>query len=65
MIQNLRVRILVVGLGSIGTRHIKNLLKFNDVEIIILTKRKNVKLKHKRIKIFNQNAYRKNQKLRL
>ena len=53
MIQNLRVRILVVGLGSIGTRHIKNLLKFNDVEIIILTKRKNVKLKHKRIKIFN------------
>jgi predicted dehydrogenase len=34
------LKILVVGYGSIGKRHIKNLRNFQNIEIIILTKRK-------------------------
>ena len=34
------MRILVVGYGSIGKRHIENLSKFVDLEIIVCTKRK-------------------------
>ena len=46
--------ILVVGYGSIGTRHVKNILKSTDHRIIIYTKRLDLKhLNDKRIKIFN------------
>lgn len=34
------LKILVVGYGSIGKRHIKNLRNFQNIQIIILTKRK-------------------------
>jgi len=47
------VKILVVGYGSIGKRHVKNLLKYSKHEILVLTKRK---ISHKiepRVKIFN------------
>ena len=46
-------KILVVGYGSIGKRHVNNLLSIPNIEIIICTKRKNLKLANKRIKIFN------------
>ena len=42
-------KILVVGYGSIGKRHVKNLLKFSDVCVIICTKQK---LKSEKRKIF-------------
>ena len=32
------MKILIVGFGSIGKRHIQNLLKLNDIEIIVCTK---------------------------
>lgn len=32
------MKILVVGFGSIGKRHVKNLLELNDMEIIVCTK---------------------------
>ena len=36
-------KILVVGLGSIGVRHVNNLLEnFKDIKIIICTKRKEI-----------------------
>jgi predicted dehydrogenase len=47
-------KILFVGYGSIGARHVNNILKFTDHEIIICTKRMDLKsLNNKRIKIFN------------
>ncbi|WP_371504472.1 Gfo/Idh/MocA family protein [Nitrosopumilus adriaticus] len=33
---------LVVGLGSIGTRHVNNLMKYSDVDIIICSKRTDI-----------------------
>lgn len=36
-------KILIVGFGSIGRRHANNLLRTTDVQLIIFTKRKNVK----------------------
>ena len=36
------MKILVVGYGSIGKRHVKNLLENSDSEIIICTKNKNL-----------------------
>jgi predicted dehydrogenase len=44
-------KVLVVGYGSIGKRHVKNLLTFSDIEIILYTKRKDLKLNEKRIRI--------------
>ena len=38
-------KVLVVGFGSIGKRHIINLLTHSNVKIIVFTKRKNIKLK--------------------
>jgi len=38
-------KVLVIGLGSIGKRHIINLLVHTNVKIIVCTKRKNIKLK--------------------
>ncbi|MGI0057302.1 MAG: Gfo/Idh/MocA family protein, partial [Nitrosarchaeum sp.] len=47
------MKAIVVGYGSIGQRHVRNLLKFKDMEIIICTKRIHINLKHKnRIKVF-------------
>lgn len=47
------MKAIVVGFGSIGQRHVRNLLKFKDMEILICTKRTRIKLKNKnRIKVF-------------
>ena len=34
------LKTLIVGYGSIGKRHIQNLLNYSDIEIIVCTKRK-------------------------
>ena len=48
------MKILVVGYGSIGKRHIKNLKNYKNIEIIILTKRISDKfLKKEKYKIVN------------
>lgn len=41
------MRVLVVGYGSIGKRHVKNLSSFPNTEIIICTKQKNLKINNK------------------
>jgi len=46
-------KILVVGYGSIGKRHVKNLLEFSKCEILILTKQKISTDKETRIKYFD------------
>ena len=46
-------KILVVGYGSIGKRHVKNLLQFSKYEILILTKQKINNKKETRIKYFD------------
>ena len=40
---------LIVGYGSIGTRHAKNLLSIGNMKILILTKRKNLEINQKNI----------------
>ena len=45
-------RVLVVGYGSIGKRHVKNLLLNKSIKVIIVTKQKNL-LNNSRIKIVN------------
>lgn len=48
------MKILIVGLGSIGKRHLKNLLLSKDSQIIICSKQtKSEFSNHKNIKIFN------------
>ncbi len=47
------MKVLVVGYGSIGKRHIENLSKLKNIEIIVCTKRKYDKfLKQKKCKIY-------------
>ena len=47
------MKILIVGLGSIGRRHLKNLLLNKDYQIIICSKQTKSKFSnHKNIKIF-------------
>lgn len=46
-------KILVVGYGSIGKRHVKNLLNHSKHEILIFTKRKIKNEKESRVKVFN------------
>ena len=47
-------KILIVGYGSIGKRHTKNILSHTSHDIIILTNRKdNLPVVNKRIKIHN------------
>ncbi len=47
------MKALVVGYGSIGKRHIKNLSEFKDVDILVVTKRKyDIFLKKHNCKIF-------------
>ena len=45
------MKALVVGYGSIGKRHVKNLLTLSNIEIIIFTNRKDKNLK--KCKVFN------------
>ena len=48
------MKILVIGYGSIGKRHINNLSTIPKIEILVLTKRKNDDfLKKMKCKIFN------------
>tara|TARA_B110000014_G_scaffold42579_1_gene28141 strand:+ start:479 stop:1468 length:990 start_codon:yes stop_codon:yes gene_type:complete len=48
------LKILIVGLGSIGKRHMENIISKTNSEIIILTRRKDLDfLKKKNIKILN------------
>ena len=46
-------KILVVGYGSVGKRHINNLISIPNIEIIVCTKRKNLKFLNKKIKTYN------------
>ena len=41
------MKVLVIGYGSIGKRHVDNLLKYFNTEIIICTKRKDLKVNKK------------------
>lgn len=50
---NIMQKILIVGYGSIGKRHLKNLIKNYNVEIIICTKQKIENIKKKNIKIYS------------
>ena len=45
-------KILVVGYGSIGKRHIENLLSISNLEIIVCTKRNDVKKLKKHAKVY-------------
>jgi predicted dehydrogenase len=47
-------KILIVGYGSIGKRHVNNLLSIPNTEIIIYPKQKNLKFLNKKIKIYNK-----------
>lgn len=41
-------KILIVGYGSIGKRHLENFLRFKDIELIVYTKRKDLRSLEKR-----------------
>ena len=47
------MKILICGLGSIGLRHAKNLLKLGYKDIILFTSREIKENKLKKLKIFN------------
>lgn len=44
---------LIVGYGSIGTRHLKNLISIENMKILILTKRKNLEINQKNVKVIH------------
>ena len=46
-------KILIVGFGSIGKRHMENILAEKNMKIVICTKRDDLKFKNKNIKIVN------------
>ena len=46
-------KILVIGYGSIGKRHVRNLLEYTNSQIIIYTKRQDLNFKTKRVTITN------------
>ena len=46
-------KVLIVGYGSIGKRHVNNLLKESNFKIIICTKQKNLKFRNKRVTAYN------------
>ena len=54
-------KVLMVGFGSIGKRHVINLLTHSNVKIIVLTKRKNIKLekigKQKKISLLKSDKF--------
>ena len=45
-------KILVVGYGSIGKRHVENLLSISNLEIIVCTKRNDVNKLKKHAKVY-------------
>ena len=45
-------KILVVGYGSIGKRHIENLLSISNLEVIVCTKRKDIGKLKKHAKVY-------------
>ena len=47
------MKILVVGYGSIGRRHVKNLLSNTNFQILVYTKQKKISLPKKRCNVFN------------
>ena len=48
------MKILIIGFGSIAKRHVNNLIRNVDCEIIVYSRRKNIKfLDHNKIKILN------------
>jgi predicted dehydrogenase len=50
-------KILVVGYGSIGRRHVDNFLEFKDIQLIVYTKRNDLQLlKKKGVKVSNSLA---------
>lgn len=46
-------KILIVGYGSVGKRHVNNLVSIPNIEIIVCTKQKNLKFSNKKIKTYN------------
>jgi len=44
-------KILIVGFGSIGKRHMRNILSKKNIEVIICSKRNDLKFKEKNIKV--------------
>ena len=46
-------KILVVGYGSIGKRHVENLLSISNLEIIVCTKRNDINKLKKHIKVYH------------
>jgi predicted dehydrogenase len=47
------LKVVIIGYGSIGKRHCKNLSKIKNIEGLVVTKQKNVKLPSKKFKLFN------------
>lgn len=47
------MKVVIVGYGSIGKRHCKNLSKIKNIECFVVTKQRNVELPSKKFKIFN------------
>jgi len=48
------IKVLIVGYGSIGKRHLENFLQFKDIQLIVYTKRNDLQLlKKKGIKVSN------------
>ena len=45
-------KILIVGYGSVGKRHVNNLISIPNTEIIVCTKQKNLKFSNKKIKTY-------------
>ena len=51
------IKVLVVGYGSIGRRHVDNFLEFKDIQLIVYTKRNDLQLlKKKGVKVSNSLA---------
>ncbi len=47
------IKAVVVGYGSIGRRHVKNLLNLPDIQVIICTKRKDLKeIKNRKVIVY-------------
>mgnify|MGYP005627619073 FL=1 len=43
------IKAIVIGYGSIGKRHVKNLLSLSDIQVIVYTKREDLKEENKKI----------------
>ena len=47
------IKTLVIGYGSIGKRHVKNLLTLSNIQVIVYTKRKDLEKENKKIIFYN------------